>query len=169
MFTITTVTAVLALAANLALAAPTPEASHLVARQGYTEDCFTTYSVESGDTCNVIIDKFNDTFTLDEFYSWNPQVAIGCYNLYPGEIVCAGLNTTSTMPPACPVPVAAGLVSNCDACYAVAEGDNCYGVAQAGGITIDELRLWNPSLNAACTNLQLGYNYCVGVEDVESA
>ncbi|KAI1774930.1 carbohydrate-binding module family 50 protein [Hypoxylon cercidicola] len=162
MLAITALTSALAFAANSVFAAPTSEAL-LVARQGYTPDCYRTYSVEQGDTCNVIINKFNATFTLAEFYEWNPQVADGCYNLYPGEVVCAGLSTTSTTPPACPVPVAPGLVSNCADCYLVAEGDNCYGVSGAYGIAMSDFLLWNPSLYQNCTNLQIGYNYCVGV------
>ncbi|KAI6086246.1 hypothetical protein F4821DRAFT_131162 [Hypoxylon rubiginosum] len=163
MLAFTTLTSVLALVANSAFAAPTSE-KHLVARQGYTSDCYRTYSVESGDTCNVIIDKFGDTFTLAEFYSWNPQVADGCYNLYPNEVVCIGLNNTSTIPPACPVPTPPGTISNCADCYTIADGDNCYGVSQKFGISLTDFENWNPSLVAGCTNLQLGYNYCVAVE-----
>lgn len=74
-----------------------------------------------------------------------------------------GLNTTSTTPPACPVPVQPGLVSNCDACYKAVEYDNCYGVSTANDISMDDFFLWNPSLYQNCTNLQIGYNYCVGV------
>ncbi|KAI2611979.1 carbohydrate-binding module family 50 protein [Hypoxylon sp. NC1633] len=157
-----TTAAALALAASQAFAAPAP--GTLVARQGYTEDCVTTYSVQSGDRCIDIIDKFNDTFTLEEFYTWNPEVANGCYNLYPGEVVCVGLADTPSQPPACPVPAAPGLVSDCDACHLVVEGDNCYAVTQAAGISLSDFLLWNPSLEAGCTNLLLGYNYCVGVE-----
>ncbi|KAI0379819.1 hypothetical protein F5Y04DRAFT_282615 [Hypomontagnella monticulosa] len=159
----TAATAILAFASS-AFAAPAPEFAHLVARQGYIDTCFRTYSVVSGDSCNVIINKFNATFTLAEFYDWNPQVASDCHNLFPGEVVCVGLENTPSNPPACPVPVAPGLVSNCDKCYQVVDGDYCYGVAQKNNITIDQLYLWNPSLSTDCTNLQLGYNYCVGVE-----
>ncbi|KAI1767737.1 carbohydrate-binding module family 50 protein [Hypoxylon sp. FL1150] len=167
MLAITALTSALALVANSVFAAPTKEV-RLIARQGYVSTCFRTYSVESGDTCNVIIDKFNDTFTLTEFprpsYSWNPQVADGCYNLYPDEVVCVGLNNTSTVPPACPVPTPPGTVSNCADCYTVADGDNCYAVSEKFGISIADLENWNPSLSSDCTNLQLGYNYCVAVE-----
>ncbi|KAI1094883.1 carbohydrate-binding module family 50 protein [Rostrohypoxylon terebratum] len=162
MFAITTFVAALALVANQAFAAPT-EMSHLVARQGYDSNCTETYSVISGDTCLAIVNKYNGTFSLSDFYSWNPQVASDCHNLYPGEVVCVGLGD-ATEPPACPAPVQPGLVSDCDACYLVVEGDTCYGVTQANGISLADFLLWNPSLDAACTNLQLGYNYCVGVE-----
>lgn len=91
-------------------------------------------------------------------------MASDCHNLYPGEIVCVGVETTPPNPPGCPVPVAPGLVSNCDRCYTVVSGDYCYAVAQKTGITLSQLYLWNPSLTSDCTNLQLGYNYCVGVK-----
>ncbi|KAI2466152.1 carbohydrate-binding module family 50 protein [Annulohypoxylon bovei var. microspora] len=159
MLSITTTIITLALAASQAFAAPT-EISQLVARQGYTSNCAATYSVVSGDTCNVIVDKLGDTFTLAQFYSWNPEVASDCHNLYPGETVCVGVQAAA---PSCPVPTEPGTVSNCAACYKVVEGDTCYAVAAAKGITLANFLLWNPSINAACTNLQLGYNYCVGV------
>ncbi|KAI0882797.1 carbohydrate-binding module family 50 protein [Annulohypoxylon maeteangense] len=159
MLAITTIIAALALAANQAFAAPT-EISQLVARQGYVANCNKTYSVVSGDTCNAIIGKLGNTFTLEQFYSWNPQVASDCHNLYPGETVCVGLAPAQ---PACPAPTQPGLVSNCVACYKVVEGDYCYAIAQAKGITVANFLLWNPSVNSACTNLVIGYNYCVGV------
>ncbi|KAI0160918.1 carbohydrate-binding module family 50 protein [Hypoxylon sp. FL1284] len=166
MFAITAITALasaLVLFANGVSAAPTGD-SQLAARQGYASDCVTTYSVQGGDTCLAIIHKFNDTFTLDDFYDWNPQVAQDCSNLYPSEVVCVGVEGTGTAPPpACPFPTAPGLVADCADCYEVVEGDNCYVVTQAHGISLDDFRLWNPSLTADCNNLMLGYNYCVGV------
>ncbi|KAI0850524.1 carbohydrate-binding module family 50 protein [Daldinia vernicosa] len=155
MYAITTIVSVLALAANQVLAFP----AELFPRQGYVANCKTTYSVVSGDTCNAIISKFNNTFTLDQFYAMNPQVAKDCSNLYPGEQVCVALSTE----PVCPAPTPAGLAANCDACYHVVEGDNCWTITQAYGISLDDFRKWNPSIDASCSNLQLGYNYCVGV------
>ncbi|KAK6066642.1 LysM domain-containing protein-like protein 1 [Seiridium cupressi] len=119
--------------------------------------------VQSGDYCNKIRDQFNDTWSLDDFYAWNPEVDNVCSNLYPGEVVCVGMNDTSTVPPACPVPVQPGLVSNCAKCYEAVELDNCYNITEAEGISLDDFHLWNPSIDAACTNILLGYNYCVGV------
>ncbi|KAI1490785.1 hypothetical protein F5X96DRAFT_516890 [Biscogniauxia mediterranea] len=160
--------AIAAVAATLsgqAIASPAPGRAALVARQGYTADCTSTYSVQSGDRCIDIRDKFNATFTLDDFYSWNPQVDQYCSNLYPGEVVCVGVNGTSSPLPSCPAPVKPGIVSNCDACYTVVQYDYCYAVAVDHGITLDQLLAWNPDLNSDCTNLEEGYNYCVGVSE----
>ncbi|RWA13205.1 hypothetical protein EKO27_g1909 [Xylaria grammica] len=137
----------------------------LVARQGYDANCTATYTVQSGDVCNKIRDHFNDVFTLDEFYSWNPQVNSFCSNLYPGEVVCVGVGNSTGAPPACPVPVKAGLIGNCDSCYKVVSGDSCDAILTSNNISLTEFRAWNPDLNSGCTNLEIGYNYCVGVSD----
>ncbi|KAI3331754.1 carbohydrate-binding module family 50 protein [Xylariaceae sp. AK1471] len=139
---------------------------NLVARQGYTANCTATYTIRLGDTCNKIRDDFNDVFTLADFYSWNPEVDSNCSNLALGEVVCIGVgNSTGTAPPpACPVPVKPGLVTDCDSCYKVVEGDSCAGVFTSNNITRAEFLAWNPDLNSGCTNLEIGYNYCVGVD-----
>ncbi|KAI1383119.1 uncharacterized protein F4822DRAFT_93145 [Hypoxylon trugodes] len=160
MLAITTITAVLAFAVNSVLAAPT-NAAQLVARQGYVASCTSTYTVQQGDTCNKIINTFNGNFTLQEFYTWNPQVDSVCSNLFVGEVVCIGVADTTTPP--CPAPYAPGLNSNCKSCYKVVSGDTCLAVANKEGISLSNFESWNPDINAACTNLQLGYNYCVGV------
>ncbi|KAI0204913.1 hypothetical protein F4808DRAFT_314831 [Astrocystis sublimbata] len=148
-----------------AFAAPAAGGQELVARQGYSEDCTATYTVRSGDSCNKIRDHFGDTFTLAEFYSWNPEVNSFCSNLYPGEIVCIGQGDNGGAPPACPVPVKTGIISNCDSCYKVKSGDSCAGIFTGKNITRAEFLAWNPDLDSGCTNLEIGYNYCVGVSD----
>ncbi|KAI0478114.1 hypothetical protein F4859DRAFT_47854 [Xylaria cf. heliscus] len=151
--------------ATQAFAAPTA-GFELVARQGFVANCTATYTVQSGDSCNAIRDHFGDVFSLAEFYSWNPEVNSACSNLFPGQVVCIGVgNSTGTPPPACPVPVKPGLISNCDSCYKVVAGDSCIAIESSKGITFAEFLAWNPDVNSACTNLEIGYNYCVGVSD----
>jgi len=86
-----------------------------------------------------------------------------CSNLWVGEVVCVGVSNSTGPPPACPVPVKPGLVSNCHSCYKVVEGDACVTIINSNHITLAQFHTWNPDLNAACTNLEIGYNYCVGV------
>ncbi|KAI0521261.1 hypothetical protein F5B22DRAFT_643989 [Xylaria bambusicola] len=145
----------------------------LVARQGYTSNCTATYTVHSMDTCNVIRDRFGDVFSLADFYSWNPEVDVRipspdrsfCSNLFVGQVVCVGINNSPGTPAACPVPVKPGLIKNCDKCYKVVEGDSCSGIIDSNTISLAELHAWNPDLNPSCTNLEIGYNYCVGVSE----
>ncbi|KAI1198017.1 hypothetical protein F5X97DRAFT_300245 [Nemania serpens] len=150
--------------ANLGLAVPTL-GPKLVARQGYIANCTATYTIQPFDNCNKIVDDFGDVFTLDDFYSWNPQVNSFCSNLFPNQVVCVGLGEPTGAPSACPVPVKPGLASNCDSCFKVLEGDSCPEVVSINNITLPELLAWNPDLNAGCTNLIIGYNYCVGVSE----
>ncbi|KAI1470953.1 carbohydrate-binding module family 50 protein [Daldinia caldariorum] len=157
MYALTTIVSVLALAANQVLAMPA------VKFLRYTSECASTYTVLSGDTCNAIISKFNNSFTLDQFYSWNPEVAKDCSNLWPGEQVCVAIQKEPSQP-GCPAPTATGISASCNACYHVVEGDNCWAITQSKHISLDDFRKWNPSIDAACSNLQLGYNYCVGVK-----
>ncbi|KAI0140057.1 carbohydrate-binding module family 50 protein [Hypoxylon sp. NC0597] len=159
MYFINTIVAVLGLAAST-FAAPTEP---LVPRQGYISTCNKTYTVVSGDTCLVIINKQGNTFTLDQFYSWNPQVSSSCSNLYPGEAVCVGVSTTPPPPTGCAAPTQPGTAANCRTCYTVAPGDTCLSITQPRGVSLTDFYAWNPSVNAGCTNLQPGYNYCVGV------
>lgn len=60
-------------------------------------------------------------------------------------------------------PVHTDTVPNCGKYYTVIAGDLCDMVAMKFSITVDHFRALNPSLNAECTNLFLGYDYCVGL------
>lgn len=51
--------------------------------------------------------------------------------------------------------------SNCSKYYIVQEGDICDSVAEKFNTTFAQLQVLNPSIDAGCTNLWLGYNYCV--------
>ncbi|KAL4955801.1 hypothetical protein BDW69DRAFT_159902 [Aspergillus filifer] len=51
--------------------------------------------------------------------------------------------------------------SSCSEYYTVADGDYCLKVEKDKGVTIDQLRQLNPGLKGDCTNLWLGYQYCV--------
>ncbi|KZV95957.1 hypothetical protein EXIGLDRAFT_818712 [Exidia glandulosa HHB12029] len=49
----------------------------------------------------------------------------------------------------------------CGALYSVAQGDTCSKLMDTYDSTLKQLRFWNPSINANCTNLIAGYIYCV--------
>ena len=40
--------------------------------------------------------------------------------------------------------------------YTVKSGDTCIAIAKSSGITVAALKAANPSINAGCTNLQVG-------------
>ncbi|KZV93838.1 hypothetical protein EXIGLDRAFT_748949 [Exidia glandulosa HHB12029] len=49
----------------------------------------------------------------------------------------------------------------CGALYSAAKGDSCSKLQDMYDSTLKQLRFWNPSINANCTNLIAGYIYCV--------
>jgi hypothetical protein len=57
--------------------------------------------------------------------------------------------------------MAPGVTSNCAKYYLVQDGDYCSKVADLFKITFADLRNWNTNLDASCSNLWKGYDYCV--------
>ncbi|OKL59545.1 hypothetical protein UA08_05357 [Talaromyces atroroseus] len=58
-------------------------------------------------------------------------------------------------------PVYPGAVSSCTKYYTVVSGDYCLQVEAEVGITASQLMDWNSGLDATCSNLWLGYQYCI--------
>ncbi|KAH8435172.1 LysM peptidoglycan-binding domain-containing protein, partial [Aspergillus melleus] len=63
-------------------------------QSGIDSGCSKYYLVRSDDTCYIIQDKFM-TFTLEQFYSWNPSISTGCGGLEPSYFVCVGAMSSS--------------------------------------------------------------------------
>ncbi|EKV16501.1 Peptidoglycan-binding lysin domain [Penicillium digitatum] len=51
--------------------------------------------------------------------------------------------------------------SSCQKYYTVAEGDYCAKLTDTIGVTFPDLRSLNPGLDEQCSNLWLGYQYCI--------
>ncbi|KKK15187.1 hypothetical protein P175DRAFT_0484891 [Aspergillus ochraceoroseus IBT 24754] len=58
-------------------------------------------------------------------------------------------------------PIYPYATSSCQKYYTVQEGDYCLKVEAKVGITAAQLLEWNTGLDEACTNLWLGYQYCI--------
>lgn len=81
---------------------------------GIASGCQRYHRVASGDTCQIIVDKYK-TFTLAQFYAWNPAVGKACETLWMGYDVCIevkGAAAATTTKPA--VPVQSGVSSKCE-------------------------------------------------------
>lgn len=61
-------------------------------------DCATTYSVKTGDYCDLIASNNGINSTL--LMTNNPQIDDNCYNLYVGEVLCVAKDVLVTPPPA---------------------------------------------------------------------
>jgi LysM repeat protein len=161
-------------------------------QSGLASNCDAFHLVASGDTCAAIETEYG--ITAAEFSTWNPAINSGkphlpclltnaeisciltsfpaCGNLFLGYYVCVGVPgvTTTTAPTTTtssgPSPQMPSLISTCDKYYQVASGDGCASIETAEGITAAEFALWNPYVDATCSNLWLGYYICVGVATV---
>lgn len=141
---------------------------------GIVSTCNQWYQAVSGDTCEVIANKYG-TFTVATFESWNPAVGTSCSSLFLGYCYCVGTTTSpttkiSTTTAAAtsttssgPQPEQSGIASNCNKYHLVVSGDTCAAIETNAGITSANFLAWNKAINSACSNLFLGYYVCIGV------
>jgi len=54
-----------------------------------------------------------------------------------------------------------GATSSCQEWHTVVSGDNCWVLGQQYSVSLSQLQSWNSGLDGACSNLWLGYQYCV--------
>ncbi|KAL8996011.1 MAG: hypothetical protein Q9169_004392, partial [Polycauliona sp. 2 TL-2023] len=144
-------------------------------QSGIIQSCTKYYTTVSGDTCQVISDRYG-TFSVAQFVTWNPAVKTDCSQLYLGYYYCIAIPGTPTtrtftstikIPPTPtpqgPQPQQPGIVSNCNKYYKVVGGDSCYTIQQAQKITAANFQKWNPGIKTDCSNLFVGYYVCMGV------
>ncbi|KAI4193919.1 MAG: hypothetical protein LQ350_008079 [Teloschistes chrysophthalmus] len=142
---------------------------------GIISSCRKYYKTVSGDTCQVISDRYG-TFSVAQFISWNPAVKSDCSQLYLGYYYCIAIpgtptartttSTTSKTPtptPKGPQPQQPGIVSNCNKYYLVKSGDSCYTIEQSQSVSAPNFQKWNTGIKADCSNLFVGYYVCTGV------
>lgn len=97
----------------------------------------------------------------------------------PDPVTTTPVTTTTTTPPAPAIttsappagptpsspsssaPVYPHAATSCQKYYTVESGDYCLEVEAKVGITPSQLQGWNPGLDEACSNLWLGYQYCI--------
>ena len=68
---------------------------------------------------------------------------------------------TATASSSSSVPIYPQANASCQQYYTVSEGDFCNKVTEAVGISFSDLRSLNPGLDETCSDLWLGYQYCV--------
>ncbi|KAL2788710.1 hypothetical protein BJX66DRAFT_352538 [Aspergillus keveii] len=152
------------------VSAPSPTVS------GTTPYCSEWYTVQSGDTCDGFLPKYD--LTLSEFRALNTYIDTGCSNLWPDYSYCVGgvpqssSTTTSTSssttattssPISTPTPIQSGMVSGCTEFYEAKSGDGCWAIAMDHGITQQTFIDWNPAIGADCIGLWPEYWYCVAI------
>ncbi|KAF2790877.1 carbohydrate-binding module family 50 protein [Melanomma pulvis-pyrius CBS 109.77] len=125
--------------------------------------CTTYYRVAEGDYCLAIVTKYGN-FTLNDFYTWNPDVGTDCSNLLLNNYVCINApKPATTTKTSTPVPTQPGTISCCKTFYKVVKNDSCVGVENKFKISDGNFRKWNTGIDKDCFNLQENSYVCVGV------
>ncbi|ORY12851.1 hypothetical protein BCR34DRAFT_600334 [Clohesyomyces aquaticus] len=164
---------------------PQPHQPHIIS------NCNAFYLVKSGDFCQKIVNTYKN-FTLDDFYTWNPDVPTpkrDCSNLLANYYVCVG--TDSTMPttttttaspttttttstatststpggcPSPPSPIQPGItfINCCSKFYFVERGDTCVAIEKKFGFSDNIFRHLTQGIDPDCYDLEAGYYVCVG-------
>jgi hypothetical protein len=155
-----------------AVATTTGSAKPSPTQDGLVSTCTRFYLAVSGDTCQKIVDSFGGTFTIADFYAWNPAVGTSCASLFLGYYYCVGIPGTSTTVPVTttttavatgPSPTQTGITSDCKRYYQAVSGDTCQKIVDSyGTFTLSQFYAWNPAVGTSCASLFLGYYYCVG-------
>ncbi|KAL8847058.1 MAG: hypothetical protein Q9221_007877 [Calogaya cf. arnoldii] len=143
-------------------------------QSGLVTTCKSFYKVQDGDYCEKIVSSYG-TFSLADFYTWNPAIGTNCGSLFVGYYVCVGVpgtpttrpTTTSTRASATstgPTPTQSGIISSCTKYYKTVSGDTCEVISNKFGLfSISEFITWNPAVQTDCSQLYLDYYYCIAV------
>ncbi|RSL43953.1 hypothetical protein CEP53_011453 [Fusarium sp. AF-6] len=78
----------------------------------------------------------------------------------PSAVVSDGLGCPAAI--ATPFPREDCMVGGCKRFYLVQEGDYCRKISEGAGISLGDFYEWNPSVSRDCSDLYLGYWYCIG-------
>lgn len=131
------------------------------------------YTVRANDSCWGIAAANHNAFTISQLISWNGNMNRGCSNLdqlvgsqictsFPGTSGGAPVTTPSSVAAPVPPNLAAGTNTNCSLYYNVSVGDYCSYITVQQGISLKDFYFLNPEINSTdCSNLLLGYSYCV--------
>ncbi|KAJ7197999.1 hypothetical protein GGX14DRAFT_374627 [Mycena pura] len=137
----------------------------------------TTYTVKTNDTCLGVANAANITTVQLQLY--NPSLGTTCQYIpqQVGNLICVGPHGgfpnsaatsaaiapsgTATALAAVPTPTAAGSTAACGEWAVAVAGDFCSTFALRYAVTLADLYLMNPEINANCTNLLAAFYYCV--------
>ncbi|KAJ5710539.1 LysM domain protein [Penicillium malachiteum] len=125
---------------------------------GIVSTCDDYYYVNEGDSCSEILEDYD--ITLAEFYSWNPSVGSTCSGMAYGYYVCVGIPG---------VPTQTGISSDCVTYYEAVSGDSCWSIVTNDYPYLTEAEFidMNPAVGSDCSDLWVGYDYCVATTSIE--
>ncbi|KAF9871211.1 hypothetical protein CkaCkLH20_11380 [Colletotrichum karsti] len=154
-------------------AGPTPTQDKIAS------NCQRYHLAKSGDSCQKIVDQYG-TFTLAQFYSWNPAVGSSCSGLWVGYYYCIGIpgtptkkptSTTTKKPPAntcnpaAPTPTQPKPICGCKKWHKVSNGNTCDTIIKQYKITKANFNKWNPDKLPALHTLVVTESFFGGVPE----
>jgi LysM repeat protein len=89
-----------------------------------------------------------------------PHINVASY-LGPAMAKAPALGTTTNTAKAVSNKLAPGVTANCAQYYNIQSGDFCLKVSEKFNMSFATLRTLNTGIDIACSNLWLGYDYCV--------
>ncbi|RMJ21574.1 LysM domain-containing protein, partial [Aspergillus sp. HF37] len=162
---------------------------HLPLAHGTRSDCFAyangadldvdiTYTYYKS-VCDALAHGWG--VTLEQLQNWNPSLDTSSEDCAPEEgyrYCMKGYASTVTGGPPPPtqtpssvssgstpsstqLPIRDGTITDCNKYEAVVSPMTCASVLKENGITIAQFYQWNPEVGEQCTNLWLGYRYCI--------
>ncbi|KAF2032543.1 hypothetical protein EK21DRAFT_109927 [Setomelanomma holmii] len=139
---------------------PTP-ISDPICPTNYISQCDTSYTVKSGDYCNLIVTN-TPGFTPEHFYEWNPAINNGsCDNLITNCKFCTHLGGIPPVP--IPDPYQPNTGTGHKEYYQAKAGGYCWAFSQTYGINNTDFISGNPDVGPNCGNMQIGYCYCLRI------
>jgi len=113
--------------------------------------CTRHYTVEQGDTCDII--SLKNAVSTYQLAAVNVGVIDDiCYNLVPGMEVCLATEG-----------------EDCTEAYLVVENDTCGAIAESFGMNSTMLMNNNPNINDECSNIYVGEVLCVAHDAIVPA
>ena len=134
---------------------------------GMVDNCDAFHFVKTGTNCTDVLSA--NGITLAQLYQWNPSVGSNCNGLWAEVYVCVSIvgHTPTPVQPgngiSTPTPLQREIVSNCDAFYMVKKDETCDVVAAKNGISVADLRRWNPAVGSNCAGLWANAYACVSI------
>ena len=135
---------------------------------GIPSSCQNFHQAENGETCTSVLAIY-DYITEEQFFEWNPALAGNCKGLWAGYFYCVANFDEGNlpMPPTITAgasPTGSGTIDTCEKWYITHGNEDCDDIAAwFGTFSAEDFISWNPSVGAACQDIQEEMYYCVGI------
>ncbi|KKK23232.1 hypothetical protein AOCH_007242 [Aspergillus ochraceoroseus] len=143
-----------------------------------TSNCMSIEATEAGTASNCNCFTFVSTNDYGDYTSEGDCDTALFANLgtLQDHFVCVGAGSMSVTPTSTPTgsgsgsatlstssmgPTRTEVVSGCRLFHAVQNGNTCLLIERKYGIIAAQFYKWNPTIGSTCTNMRLGYAYCV--------